>query len=322
MTRELVLVADVGGTNTRFALAERHQLKPKERPVVTDFWKTPGDAFESFHDAVAAYLMETGAKPQCAVFAVAGPVVDNTVKFTNRDWTIAATDIADLMEIGCVDLINDFVAMARSAPLLEIDEHELIRTGAPASDAPIIVAGPGTGFGLANVVPLGEDYFVLGGEGGHQAFSPQNDYEIELLRRLQKTLGYVSNENVAAGMAFDHVLAATFEIYAAPPEPLTPKDVLARADDGDVMCRDFCQMRANVTMTALGDAVLASAARGGAWLAGGVAVRIKKYLRDDEALGRFTERGRMSALMKDIPIQLITSDEAALIGAAAYRRLR
>ena len=318
---ELVLVADVGGTNTRFALAERNELNPGERPSVFEFWKTPGDDHDDFHDAVEAYLNRTGAKPSRAVFAVAGPVIDNSVKFTNRDWKINGAELGDHLEMHSVELINDFVAMARSAPLLTHEEYTTIRDGQAAPDTPMVVGGPGTGYGLATLIPFGEDYLVVGGEGGHQAFSPRDDYEIELLKRLQVQHGYVSTERVAAGMAFDDVLAATFDIFARSPETLTPADVLKLADQGDQMCMAFCQMRANVTMTALGDAALAAAALGGAWLAGGVSVRLQRFLQSDEAIERFSGRGRMTDLMKDIPINMITSDEAALIGATGYRRL-
>ncbi len=321
MTTECVLLADVGGTNARFAIAERLTASPDIRPILKDFWKTPGDAYGSFTEAALAYLRKTDARPDRAVFAVAGPVIGNQVHFTNRDWSISAKAVSASLHIEHVELINDFVAMSRSVPLLNDMEQTPIRAGAAEPKSNYVVAGPGTGFGLAAVAPLGNDFLVMGGEGGHQAFSPQDAYEIELLKALQIKHGYVSIENVAAGMAFESVLEVTFEIFGKTAETLTPAEVLDRANAGDEMCRTFCQMRANVAMSAIGDAVLATNARGGAWLAGGVSARIKDFLLTEEAEQRFSQRGPKTELMADIPVNLITSDEAALIGAAAYRRI-
>ena len=319
--QELVLVADIGGTNTRFALAERDVSDPSARPSVHEFHKSSGDAHECFADAVRSYLDLTGANPHKAVLAAAGPVIDGEVEFTNRDWSIKASDISTKTGIQTVTLINDFVAMARSAPILNDSEQHKIRTGVAVTSAPLVVAGPGTGLGMAMVSPLGADYLVLGGEGGHQAFSPQSQLEFDVWKILHDQYGYVSNERVCAGMAFEDVFKAMCAIYDDTRTELQPAEVLELANAGDKLCRDYCQLRANVAMTAIGDTALSIAAKGGVWIAGGVALRLKAYFETEEAIKRFASRGRMSSLMEDIPIYMISSDEAALIGAAAYRPL-
>ena len=277
---ERVLIADVGGTSVRFALATRHPERPDHRPDIEQFWKTPGDDHASFSDALSVFTEHVGELPRQAVIGVAGPVINQSARLTNRPWTIDAELLSARFGFVSVSVINDFVAMARAAPILTDDEAPLLLTGKAAPNSNIVVCGPGTGLGLATVGPLGLDWYVLGGEGGHQAFCPQTDLEIQLLKKLQPVQGYVSHESVCAGIKFPEVLSAIQDIYGRPREPLTPQALYERAKAGDDMANDLCQLRANVAMTALGNAVLAAAARGGAWLAGGVANLLQDYFPD------------------------------------------
>ena len=318
---EKILVADVGGTSTRFAIAERQSNSPDQRPTIGHFWKTFGDDHAGFSQALSSYLEITGhPTPDKMIVGVAGPVLNNRAQLTNRDWTIDGTELKREHNFQSVSVINDFAAMARAAPLLLDEETRLIAPGHTVPDMPVVVCGPGTGLGLASLKPLKNgDWIVLGGEGGHQAFSPRDDLEIELLKRLTPLQGYVSNESVCSGKYFPEVLNAIQEIYGQPNVPLSPAELAQKAVEGDKMAGDFCQLRAHVAMTALGDAVLAGAARGGAYLAGGVANLLVDYFKTESAISRFRERGPMSKLMTDIPIRLITSNEAPMMGAAAYR---
>ena len=141
-----LLVGDVGGTNARFALAvQRGDWLRIER-----FEVLAGESFPAFSDALRHYLDQTGVRAEAACIAVAGPVRDGEVHLTNRDWRISEVDIRDTFGISKAMLINDFVAMARSVPELEPEAFELIVDGEPVSIAPMIVAGPGTGFGVSN----------------------------------------------------------------------------------------------------------------------------------------------------------------------------
>ena len=312
----IVLVGDVGGTNIRFGLSELVDGKV----VVHDFVKMPGKDYACFDDALANYL--TGQKLDAcaltAVFSLAGPPIGGTVALTNRDWIISESDLTTKFGFQSVELANDFKAMARSVPEIDKNGLEVIRSGQSKSDAPYIVAGPGTGFGVATLINNGHGRWqVLSGEGGYMAYAPQTPIEIELAKVLRRNRGYVSVEHVCAGIGLIPVHTAMCEIYDRAYVETEPRDMLEAAAAGDEMYAEICHIRACGTMTALGDLVLANGALAGAVLAGGVSERLASYLTAESALERFYERGRNSRFIANCPIWLLTEATAPLIGAGA-----
>ncbi|MBU2604421.1 MAG: glucokinase [Alphaproteobacteria bacterium] len=315
MMMNALLVGDVGGTNVRFAMARRSN----GRFVIDHFEKLEGDDFGSFEDALASYLATTGLKPDRACFALAGPVRDGEVLLTNRRWRVSARHVSDRFGIGAVNLLNDFAAMARAVPEYDSATFETIVDGTPVEGAPVLVAGPGTGFGVATL--LGSDastWHVLTGEGGHVAFSPRDKTELELARILLARYGYVSNELVASGSGLNAVHEAFCEIYGRTYQEISPQEMRRLADAGDAMFLSLIQLRANTVMSAVGDLVLANGALGGVVLAGGVTDRIADFLKTPEAYERFVERGPLCQYLRNCPVSLMRDPEAPLIGAAAF----
>lgn len=314
---EGLLVGDVGGTNARFALAvQRGDWLRIER-----FEVLSGEGFPAFSDALRHYLDQTGVRAEAACIAVAGPVRDGQVHLTNRDWWISESGIRESFGVSRALLINDFVAMARAVPELEPEAFELIFDGEPVSMAPVIVAGPGTGFGVSTLVPEADGRWrVLAGEGGHIAYAPRTDLERQLACILSRDHGYVSNELVASGSGLDEVHAAFCEIYGIPVTRLTPAEMRMRADAGEAMYRSLIEVRALAVMGAVGDLVLANGALGGVVLAGGVSERIADFLKAPAARERFVLRGPMSDYLQRCPVRLLHDPVAPLIGAAAYFR--
>ena len=243
---------------------------------------------------------------------------DGRVDLTNRDWSVSEAGLKATFGISDALVINDFVAMARSVPELEPDAFELILEGEPVPGAPLIVAGPGTGFGVATLVPRGERWVVLAGEGGHIAYAPRTDLERQLAQVLSREHGYVSNELVASGSGLAAVHAAFCEIYGVGLVELAPAEMLAKAASGDAMYRSLIEVRALAVMGAVGDLVLANGALGGVVLAGGVTERISHRLKTPEARARFVSRGPMSDYLQACPVRLLRFPQAPLIGAAAY----
>jgi len=310
-----LLVGDVGGTNARFALAVRRG----DWLRIERFEVLAGEAYPTFGQALRHYLDETGVRAEAACIAVAGPVRGGRVHLTNRDWVIDEAVIREAFGISRVELINDFVAMARSVPELEPEAFELIFDGEPVPEAPVIVAGPGTGFGVSTLVPAKDgSWNVLAGEGGHIAYAPRTELERQLSAILTRDHGYVSNELVASGSGLDEVHAAFCEIYGTAPATLTPAEMRVRADAGEAMYRALIEVRALAVMGAVGDLVLANGALGGVVLAGGVSERIADFLKTPEARERFVSRGPMSDYLKRCPVRLLHEPAAPLIGAAAY----
>ena len=311
---EGILVGDVGGTNVRFAIARRQG----GRIVIDHFAKFAGDDFSGFDDVLGVYLDQENVRPGRGCFAMAGPVQHGQVTLTNRGWTVCEQKLEETFGFAEARLINDFTAMARSVPELDQANFEQILPGVPEPDAPVVVAGPGTGFGVATLLRDQDNWHVLTGEGGHIAFAPRTDLEFELAKILLKKFGYVSNELVASGMGLEPVHAAFCEIFGREIEDLSPHDMRERADAGDELFRQLILVRACTVMGAVGDLVLANGAVGGVVLAGGVTERIVDFLRTPEAADRFRERGPMSSFLENCPVVLMRDPEAPLIGAAAY----
>jgi glucokinase len=310
----VILVGDIGGTNTRFALAQRRGAGFAAGSV-----EIYGEAaFGTFGAALSHYLAATGAKPEAACMAVAGPPVNGTVHLTHRNWTVSEAALKQDFGIGDALVVNDFVAMARSVPELGAGAFEPILEGDPVPGAPILVAGPGTGFGVATLIPEPDGWAVLAGEGGHMAYAPRTPLERELAAILTRDHGYVSNELVASGSGLPETYAAFCEIFAAPKEALTPAEMRSRADGGDKLFKALIETRALAVMGAAGDLALATGAMGGVVLAGGVSERISDYLKTPEARERFRARGPRTGYLQGCPVRLLRDPLAPLIGAAAH----
>ena len=312
-----VLVGDIGGTNVRFG---RARLGFAGHPEVEDIEIMPGDDFCCFDDALKTYLTRFGNNPPArALFAFAGPVRDGIVRLTNRDWTVNSRELADKVGLDRIRLVNDYAAMARSIPELGDESFHLLHDGrTPDERSPILVAGPGTGLGMATLLPEGErGWRVMTGEGGHAAFAPRSDREWELTKRLQQQHGYVSKELVLSGSGLNAVHKALCEIDGVTWQETSPAQIMRQAEQGDTISRDICEIRAGATLDALGDAALINGTRGGVVITGGVAERLVDWLAMPNALSRFFDRGPMSHYMEPIPIRLLMQGDAALIGAAA-----
>ena len=178
-----------------------------------------------------------------------------------------------------VTLVNDYAAMARSIPELSQDAFKVIHEGQPSSTpAPILVGGPGTGLGIATLLPESAGWRVVTGEGGHTAYAPRTDREMALSHELQRRFDYISSELVLSGSGLDAVHKALCAIDGVEWTPLDVTTILSRAQAGDIICHDICVIRAGGVLQALGDAALINGTRGGVVVTGGVAERLYDYL--------------------------------------------
>lgn len=312
-----LLVGDVGGTNARFALAEMRD----GAPTLHAMRKLTCADFPDFNTALRTYLDDLGAGPRHALFALAGPVSQGAVRLLNRpDWPIVdSRALEQRFGFTRVRLVNDFAGMARSVPELPQSAFLSIWAGrAPGERQPIIVTGPGTGFGVATIVPEGGGWRVISGEGGHSAYTPSTRLEFEICEAL-RGFGHVhiSNELVLSGAGFDDVHRAVCQVHGAPFTLLSPQRVLEKAEAGDPICLDICRIRARGVLGAAGDLALINGARGGVVIAGGVSDHLQNYLNTDDARARFLDRGLRAQYMAGISIKLLLEERAPLIGAAA-----
>ncbi|NNC37258.1 MAG: glucokinase [Hyphomonadaceae bacterium] len=312
-TKDFILVGDVGGTFVRLGLAQRDD---RGKMLISQFTKVAGDDITCLDDAIELFLKETHYKPKHVSIALAGPVSNGSVSLTNRPWTVSEADMRKRFGFQHVSLYNDFKAMGRSVPEMEESDFLEIHPGQAVAGEPILVAGPGTGFGMANLAPMNGGWHVFGSEGGHVAYAPQSRSETELLHILQKTYDFVSLELVSSGFGMDVIHKAICERHGVAYEKTHPAKVLELAKDGDPVCLEICEVRSAAIMGALGDMALVYGARGGVVLAGGVSERLIDYIAAPKAMSRFMNRGHMSSYLENMPIRLLQNPAAPLIGAA------
>lgn len=310
---EQVLVADIGGTNARFALADIHA----DRITLGEMHAFRAEDYETIRDAADAFLEAVQAKPGIACFAVAGPITDDIVEFTNSPWVLDIAKVKKQMSLTRLVAINDFEALAASVRHLRPADLSPVKPGVREPQSPILVMGPGTGLGQAIIVPAGRTDIVIATEGGHVAFAPQGEEEIDVLRFVMREHKRVSIERLLSGRGLVNIHRALCAIAGKPRVSLQADEItraaLTREYPIAVKAVDlFCA----ILGSAVGDAVLASGARGGVILGGGILPKIREIFEKSRFVERFLDKGRMRDYVEQIPIDLIVRDGAALIGAA------
>ncbi|WP_323847414.1 glucokinase [Microbulbifer magnicolonia] len=314
------IVADIGGTNARFAIARPvaggYQL---ESLKVVDCKR-----FDGFEAALRHWLEGLDQpRPEKVCIAAAGPLEKNaaggSVYMTNLGWTITTESLCKEFSFPRLELINDFAALALSLPRLSESDYRVLRDVPRVPGAAMAVLGPGTGLGVAGLGVDNGHYHVLAGEGGHANLPAATERELQLLQILLKTRQPVFNEWVLSGSGLVNLYRAVCELNGRQAEDLTPPDVSARGLDGsDPLCRETLLDFLNFLGSAAGDAALYLGARGGVFLGGGILPRIAELLPQSEFEQRFLNKGRAEQWMETVPLYALNAGYQALIGAAAH----
>ena len=311
MTMRQALVGDIGGTNARFALADLDALSLDRVSV------HPCRDFASLEDALGAYLATLTQVPARACLAVAAPLRGETVRMTNLNWSFTADSLRTASGIADLRLINDFEAQARVLPHLAARDLYPIGGGQASPNMPKVVLGPGTGLGMAALVHGHEGWVPVATEGGHVGLAAETDTETAIFRRIADRHGRVSAERVIAGPGLEEVYRILAELRGAARKPTGIADIFARAAAGsDPLGSETAGFFVAWLGRFAGDMALAYGAAGGVYIAGGIAPRILDLL-DAGALRRsFCAKGRLSAFLEEIPLQVVTAGDAGLRGAA------
>jgi len=313
MDESKILVGDVGGTHARFAIVD-----VAKTPFMVEARAELGtEAYADFVAALRAYLERIGAeRPRAAAIAVAGPVTGGRVHFTNSGWDVTENDLRSAGFDHAL-LINDFAALAFSLAKLPQSAFRSIGPecdGLP--DQPITILGAGTGLGVSCLARYRGRAVPVATEGGHMSFAPRGDDQIAVLKVLAKRFGHVSIERVLSGPGIENIYAALEEIAGRISPALTAEEISERAEHGDAACRAAQDMFCSIYGAVAGDFALAHGARGGVYIAGGIALKIETYLRKSDFRARFEDKGRLSYFVKPIPTKLILEPNAAFMGAA------
>jgi len=311
---DIMLVGDIGGTHARFATVDVSARAPWRLEHRQDF----EIELPTFEDALRRYMQRSGlaSVPAAATVAVAGPVSAGQARLTNRDWLISEQALRSF-GCGAALLINDFVALAFAVDTLGAAD---LRTLGPElkglDDESISILGAGTGFGVSCLARYRDRIVPMATEGGHIGFAPDDEQEIAVLRQLSQRFGHVSVERILSGPGLEGLYQALEHVSGRPGASLSAAQVVANAGNGDAGCTAALTMFCGVFGSVAGDFALAHGARGGVYIAGGIAQKIEGFLAHSDFRSRFERKGRLSDYVKAIPTRLILSGDAALLGAA------
>jgi glucokinase len=328
MTSLPSLVADIGGTNARFGLV------PEPNASVQDVQILLGKDYPSLQAAALAYLQ--GRKIGRAALAIAAPVEREPLQLTNSPWRLSRTEIATALHISVAQLtlLNDFEALAWALPGLKSHDLQPIAftntplllngLGERASTQNHLtkaILGPGTGLGVSACIPHQNGWTALSTEGGHATLCAANAFEDAIITVLRPKHAHISAERLLCGTGLPLLHWAVCRATGSPHEPLTAQQITQRGmlethSPAHTTLSTFCAMLGTVA----GNVALTLGARGGVYLAGGIAQILAPMLPTSEFRKRFESKGRYQSYMAAIPTALICAPHAALAGAAAAIR--
>lgn len=308
------LVGDIGGTNARFAIAERRDGKTSLR----DFKTLECSDYTDVYDALTNYFAMTGGRPELdyTCIAVAGPVKNGRIKFTNLDWEVAEDQLLVTTAARRARLINDYAALAYCLPHLAPEDTKPIGSVAAGFGNVHAVMGAGTGFGAS--VLVGGDYgpYCLSTESGHASFAPVNDYEVEIHRFLRKKHGRVTIEMMLSGPGLVNIYQAIASIRGEVAQDLTPAQITQIDGDDAQGCRYTVEAFLDVMASVCGDLALCHGATSGMFIAGGIAPRLIKHIDELRFRARMEAKAPLAHMVAAIPSRIIMHPYAALLGSA------
>ena len=316
----MILAGDVGAT--KILLEVGAMRTGRWVPAFAHRYEVEGAA--SYASVVAAFLDEWRAaggsgRIGSAAFGVAGPVIGNRVKMTNRPWTVDGEAIARRFGIARVRVMNDLAASAMGLTSVPSREVVTLQRGRVVEGDPRVVIGVGTGLGIAYLVREGARLRAVGGEGGHAGFAPETSRQGALWRYVHDTVGRASIESIISGhgLVTIHAFVRTHSSYAGTASPMTPEEIShAALEHRDPACMEALDLFVECLASAAGDQALALMARGGVYLVGGIVGKILPALRTARFRESFSAKAPHTALLTRIPVKAVTSERTALLGAA------
>jgi glucokinase len=309
-----VLLADIGGTNARFALMDGGVIGTIEHFKVADF--------KGSVEAAAAFLDKHKASghPTAAVMDVAGPVENNRCVLTNSHWVIDGTELKDKFGLRSAKLLNDFEAVGWAVQALQPSDLYPLGGGTATAGAPMLVIGPGTGFGAACFLPNEGRPAVAVTEAGHATLPATTEREAQVLAKLRERLGHVSIERGAlSGMGLEHLYRAIAALDGADVPERDAAGITQSAMDGSCATSGatldmFCSWLGAVA----GNLALTFCARGGVYIAGGIPPRFPERVAQSAFRTQFESKGRYDGYLRAIPAYIVTRPDISFLGLKSY----
>jgi glucokinase len=302
------LIADIGGTNTRCAVASRGGVLQHT---------------ESFHNhefpdlgrLLGAYLgrLPPTERPTEAVLAIAGPIHGDEIRMSNINWVFSISELARTLSLRRITPLNDFAAQAYALPVL--GPADLVQVGGckEVVGAPKVVLGPGTGLGAAGLVQISGRWHAITGEGGHVTMAPSDEREARIIALGRERFGHCSAERLISGAGLAFLYMA---LHGG--ETLTPDEIGTRIVSGEAAALETLEVFFQLLATVASNLALTFAAFGGVYIGGGITPRYLAQLQSSGFRARFENKGRYRQLLADIPSWVITAEQPALRGLAAF----
>ncbi|QEY24319.1 glucokinase [Neisseria animalis] len=305
------LVADIGGTNARFALETAPQQIEQAEVL-------PCNDYDTVVDAIREYLKRVGnPKIAHAGIAIANPILGDWVQMTNHHWAFSIETTRQALGFETLVFLNDFTAQALAITCTA--EKDLVQIGGtePKENAPKAVIGPGTGLGVSGLIPSNAGWVALAGEGGHVSFPPFDDAEVLIWQYAKQKFGHVSAERFLSGAGLSLIYEALAAKEGVTPATLTPAQISESALGGSSpLCRLTLDIFCAMLGTVASNLALTLGASGGVYLCGGIIPRFIDYFKQSPFRSRFENKGRFDAYLAAIPVYVVLSEFPGLTGAA------
>ena len=305
------LVADIGGTNARFALvadATSTAIEPRNLRCAD---------YETIVDATLAYLDQVSlGKPYQAAISIASPVTGDALNMMNHSWSFSVSETRAALGLRYLKVLNDYTALALALPGLRDDQRFQVGEGQGLTGHPIAVLGPGTGLGVSAVAPAGDHWLPLESEGGHASYGPLNAREQAIIEIMRERLEHVSAESLVSGRGLSLIYEVITRLEQGVGVKLTPGEVSQRALELECpVAIETLSIFCSILGTVAGNLALTLGARGGVYIGGGIILRILDFFTRSGFRERFEKHGRLTPYLRNIPTYVIDTDYPALAGA-------
>lgn len=307
------IIADIGGTNVRFALVEVDGTTHSSLSLLCRDYPTLTDATEAYLASV-----RPDRRPTRGAFAVASPVAGDQVTMTNHIWSFSIAETRHNLRLDTLDVVNDFIAVALAIPRLAEDDVRKIGGGDVQPQAPMVVIGAGTGLGMASLVWTQTGWLTVSSEGGHRTMPAFDDREAEVIAALRRRHGHVSAERILSGPGLVSLYEAVAEVDGLVPDPdITPPDCTGRGLAGTCpISVSVIDLFSAMMGTVCADMALSLNARGGVYIAGGIIPQLGDAFDRSRFRARFEDKGRFSAYLAAVPTFVVIRPLPAFLGLA------
>jgi glucokinase len=312
----MILAGDLGGTKSNLGLYDVASGKLKQLA----FKRYSSRAHSGLEEIAKDFLKLHSAQVSAASFGVAGPVVNNRVQATNFPWIIDGAKVASELQLKHVPLLNDLEATAYGIGVLDSTQIETIYAGEPANDANRAVLSAGTGLGEGVLFWDGKRHHPISTEAGHADFAPNTEQQADLWKFLHKTHEFVSSETILSGGGFQRVHEFLDPSVTHPGfdgKSDSAPGITERGLDGSCkVCAATLDLWVEIYGGEAGNLALRTMARGGIYVAGGIALKLMPKMRDGRFVEAFRRKEKLGDYLRKIPIHIVLNDECPLIGAA------